>query len=518
MSNVQEEWTEAEFNEFTADRPGLAALKAHLNAQGFNKYLTSGRIEDEDGNRLDFGAFEDAEGLPGAVVLHCRDGECVEAVASIKGEDVEWSDASGNPVAVREVAVPSLLRRTIKQDPSQGSVLETALSIDDPVDPSDIDLTRRRLIVANQFGNAFGLPGGFLADTLSSGGLFTEVVIDDFLTPQALQGYLATAYPHEVLVVLSQSLRQLYRDSGDIADRWYRTLGIEVQRGIYGFDLVNAGMLGGALDMAPLSGPGVVLWVGGESLGDGTEGMTDNPDSMYTNVARPGKVVAGFVHSARPEVLMEAAGKFLAMLGENRTAGSARDEVNGYLDAWGVDARLAFAIGSDEEFKLTPAPADFWGERVPRSGIISPFMILRPWCTPPGGKEYALDEREGNPWVADLQFDGPVFRGSRDFPAAPEITLHLDMLGVLGEIREGAHFYFVFRGGLKTEFPDVTLYANAEITDVKEGPDQTVISFKGTAEAISFVSASGEDCTFKYMLLESLIGGTGKSSELTLQY
>ncbi|NOZ01522.1 MAG: hypothetical protein GXP54_06485, partial [Deltaproteobacteria bacterium] len=56
------------------------------------------------------------------------------------------------------------------------------------------------------------------------------------------------------------------------------------------------------------------------------------------------------------------------------------------------------------------------------------------------------------------------------------------------------------------------------ITKVVEGPDSLTIRFKGTGEALPFTNADGQSCTFKYMLLEPQISGTGKYSELTLEY
>ncbi|MBL6975551.1 MAG: hypothetical protein ISR64_07465 [Deltaproteobacteria bacterium] len=518
MSNVQEQWTEAEFDQWVAGSAELAGLRDQLAGQGFDQYVTSGRLEDEDGVRLDFGTYRNKEGEQRAVVQHCASGDCVGAVAGLSGESMTWTDGAGGPLTLRTVAIPYLVRQTLKQDPEEGTFLATPLVQGAVVDPSGIDLGRRRLVVAHQFGDAFGVQGSSLAGDLASSNLFTEVVSDDYLTWPALETYLSSSYPHEVLVVASQSLRQLYRDSEDASDRWHRTLGIEVQNGLYGFDWVSAQSLRNALKKAPLSGPGVVLLMGAESLGDETDGMINNHESMYTHMTFPGKVVAGFLHQARPELLQAASREFLDRLGNGQTSGEARERANFLLKSWGSEARLAFTPESDEEFRLAPARENFWGDRVPKTGVINPFIILRPWCVQGSGKETALDEREGNPWVSDLVLDGPVFRGSRDHEVDLSVTLHMEMLGVLGEIRKGAHFFFVFQGGLKKEFPELTLYGNARITDVIEKPDSTTIRFDGTGEVLPFENSDGESCTFKYMLLEPLIGGTGKYSELTLEY
>lgn len=518
MSNVQEQWTEAEFDQWLTGSADLAGLRDQLMGQGYDQYVTSGRLEDEDGVRLDFGTYGNAEGEQRAVVQHCVSDDCVGAIASLSGESMTWTDVSGGAMTLRTVAIPYLARQTLKQDPAEGTYLATPLVQSAVVDPSGIDLARRRLVVANQFGDAYGVKGPSLAGELAASNLFTEVVADDYVTWPALESYLSKSYPHEVLVVHSQSLRQLYRDSEDASDRWHRTLGMEFQNGLYGFDWVSAQNLGNALKQAPLSGPGVVLWMGAESLGDQTDGMTNNPESMFTNMTFPGKVVAGFLHQARPELLQAASREFLERMGQGQTSGEARDGANFLLQSWGTEARLAFTPDSDEEFRLAPSRSNFWADRVPKTAIINPFIILRPWCVQSNGKEAALDEREGNPWVGALNLDGPVFRGGRDHEVSPEVTLHMEMLGVLGEIRKGAHFYFVFQGGIKKEFPDVTIYGNAEITDVIEGPDTTTIRFTGTGEALPFENSDGESCTFKYMLLEPLIGGTGKHSEITLEY
>jgi hypothetical protein len=226
----------------------------------------------------------------------------------------------------------------------------------------------------------------------------------------------------------------------------------------------------------------------------------------------PGRLVAGFVAGAHPSVLVAAARDFLGRLEAGSGASEARDGTNALLQAWRVPARLAFATGSPEDYRLPPAPGSFWGDRAPADAEMSLFFLLRPWCSPtPGAPEQAEEEKQGNPGVRGIRFDGPVFRGEWDLKVSETKTLHATVLGVMGELRPGAHFHFVWQGAVKGGFDGLTFYANAEIVSVRAEGATTTVDFEGTALALPYVDEDGRQCSLHDTYLEPMVQGAGVS-------
>jgi hypothetical protein len=510
-SSVQDELTETAFWQSAADDAELAALKDALAGQGFASFVTAGALAEDGGARLDFAAYADTGGAERAVVRHCASSDCVRAIARVEDGAVRWADAVGSDVAVRPVAIPPFLRELSVAGDSTSVV--SPLSQPAVVDPSSIDLSRRRVMLVSQFGSAFGLPGASVIEALAGGGQFTEAAVLDHAPYAALRDAIVTAYPHEVLVVVAQPVRQLFKQavSKDEPD-WHKTIGIEAASGVYGFSTVGADLIATALRAAPLGGPGVVLLLGSESLGDGTDGMVKAPTSMMKQLDFPGTVVAGFVGGAHPAVLLDVSKTFLSELQAGRTAGEARDLANAWLDAYGSTARLSFTDGSDAGYRLLPPSDAFWSGAAPKTADFSPFFHFRLYCaSAPGKAEKAIEEKQANPLFRDLAVEGPVFRGGMDLEISPEKTLHADVLGVLGDLRAGAHFYFAFQGDAKEGYEGLTLYANADITKVSKAAGTTTVEFRGSAQALAFTDAKGQACTLHDTDLEPMVEGQGTS-------
>jgi hypothetical protein len=512
VASVQDELAEADFWTRTADDAALAGLKDGLVAAGFSTFVTAGVLAEDGGASLEFAAYGNEAGAERAAVRHCSAGDCVRAVAEVVDGRIAWTGPDGAPLAVRPIAVPHLLRQTKTQKPADGTVVVSPLETPAPAEPVTLDLTKRRLVLVSRFGGETGLPAAGLGGALATSGRFDEVVVSENAPAEAFRTALSTAHPHEVVVLVAQGLRQLALDNKDPALREYRTLGLLARSGVYGSTLLDAASLAGAGNASPLTGPGVLLLVGGETIGDGSKSMGKAGQATTAAQLRfPGHVVAGFVHSAAPQVLAEAARRFLEALGDGDTAATARDRVNAVLEGWGVAARLAFTEGSDEAYRLPGPAVSFWGDRVPASADLSLYLHLRLYCANKYGKQVAVEESQGNPAFEGVAFEGPVFRGTREIEFGPGQFHRATVLGMLGELREGAHFYFSYTGDVKDGYTGLTLYANAEITAVVEKNGETRVSFRGGAEALPFPDAQGTTCTLPDTDLEPMLEGSGES-------
>lgn len=366
VASVQDELSEADFRARTADDDDIKGLEGVLAAAGYSTFVTAGVIASDTGASLEFAAYRDEAGAERALVRHCDAGDCVRAIAGVVDGRISWTGADGASLPVRPIAVPPLLRQTRTQKPEEGSVVVSPLEIPAAVDPVALDLTKRRLVIVNRFGAETGLPAAALGGTLATGGRFDEVVVHENASADAFAGFLSGAHPHEVIVIVAPGLRQLALDNKDPALRQHRTLGLLARSGVYGSTLVDAASLASAVRASPLSGPGVLVLVGGETIGDGSASMGKSGQATTASLLRfPGHVVAGFVNSAPPQVLADAARRFLSALGEGETAEAARDRVNDVLDGWGVAARLAFTEGSDPAYRLPGSAVSFWGDRIP---------------------------------------------------------------------------------------------------------------------------------------------------------
>jgi hypothetical protein len=514
-TSVQDELKETDFWIAVEDDADLHALKDALVAEGFGTFAIAGAWTADPGLTLHYSAYANANGAEKAILRQCNDSGCAVAIAAGDGDAVAWTDGQGSPVPVVPMPVPFLLRQTLKQKIEDGTTLVSPLTEIPVVDSAAIDLDSRRLIVANQFGEAMSLKAADVAGALASGTRFSNVVMDDHVTWAGMQEYLTTSYPHEVLVFVSQPLRKLYKDNKDPALRWYRTVGYHFPRGVYGSAPVMADAFVAAVRAAPFSGPGLVLLIGGDSIGDASEGM-ESPDSTAKLLSFPGKVVAGFVHHAPTPVLLAAARKFLDGLDAGKTAAEARDATNALLEAWGEAARLKFNYDGDEGFKLLPDRASFWGDRVPKSATLSMFVHVRLYCANAKGQQTAVEEKQGQIGIANIAIDGPVFSGKRELEVNPGQFLRTEVRGVFGEIRAGAHFYFVLTGDVKEDYEGLTLYGNGVITKVTEAGSTSKVQFKGVAEALPFVNKAGVLCTLPDTYLEPIVEGS--LSEMVLSY
>lgn len=515
VSTVQEELAESEFLGLVSDDTDLESLREKITSDGYTTFITAGKIEDADGARLIFAAYSDAQGDIRTLLRYCIQTDCTAALARLDKGEVEWSDINGNAIPVRQITVPYLLRELTVT----GDKTSLVAPLTQPVDPTSIDLTRRRLLVVNQFGSAFGLRGEELVQELAKGGLFTDVTVFDYANASDLTKAVVSSYPHEILVVISQPVRQLFKQSVSTGQpNWYKTVGLEMSQGIYGFSMIRSESIASIFRSAPLSGPGLVLLVGSESLGDGTDGMYKAPASMMQQLNISGKVVAGFIGSAPPAILLDVTKTFLFELAMGRTAKEAKDQANAYLEAYLSKARMAFTDDSDEDYRLLPPSHNFYEGPAPKSADFAPYFHFRLYCASgPGKPEKAIEEKQANPLFRDLTVEGPIFRGEMEMEISPEKTLKAKVLGVLGELRKGAHFYFVFEGDAKEGYEGLTLYGNAEIIDIKASENLTTLEFTGSAEALPFTDQHGQWCTLHDTDLEPMVAGQGVS-KLILKY
>ncbi|MBM4394981.1 MAG: hypothetical protein FJ087_04750 [Deltaproteobacteria bacterium] len=515
LSSVQDDLAEADFLALADGDADLAALRANLSGAGFGTFVVAGAVGD-DAARLEFAAYSNASGETRTLVRHCAGEDCVRAVAEEADGAIRWIDAAGADVTPRAVALPPLLREQAVGGTATRVV--SALSDGEPVDVAAVDLSRRRLLVMNQFGATTGLAATDVAGTLATAGGFDEVIADDHATWDAIRSAITTAYPHEVMVWIGQPVRMLHKQPVAKGEPgWYKSIGMEAASGLYGLRKVASEDMSRAFKSAPLAGPGVVLLVGSESLGDGTEGM-NMPAAIPQQLELPGKVVAGFTGDAHPAVLLAVARAFLDGLGTGKTAGDARDAANGLVEAWDLPARLAFTDESDAAFRLLPPRASFWGGKVPASASMKLYLHMRLWCAAkPGASFKAIEENQGNSGFEEMEIDGPVFRGNMEREYDPGQFHRAEVVGVLGEVRKGAHFYFAYRGDVKKGYVGLTMYANAEITDVREDEAETRVSFAGSVVALPFAANGGQSCELRDTDLEPQLQGSG-TSELILKY
>ena len=514
LLSVQELWSEQELSQATAENEGFAQAVQALWSQGYSNFLVAGRLGTDDGIEVRFAAYASQEGTGRTAVEQCENNGCTVGIAWLDGGDVRIMDLAGKQIEPVKLPLPPLLREYVSQDESKGTTLVSS-PLEESALPMEVslDLGRRRVLVLSQFGPHTGFSAQSLLSGLDLSG-FDQTFVQYYVGTDELLHALASSYQHEVLVYVGQAVRKLLKDAKDPAQRWFTTKSYMVSKGIYGFEPVGVDVIRQVLaNKAPLGGPGVVLLVASESIGDMSP-ATEDPkfETPFSLLSTPGNVVAGFVGSASPQVILEAAHSFLSRLLGGATAGEALEHANSALDAWGEGARMVLTKDSDANFRLPPKGLAVFGGRTPKGGSLNLFFLLRPWCANAPGQYEPLLERQANPWFQEIQFQGPVFEAERSLEVAPEDYLQSQVKGVLGELREGAHFFFVFTGGLTKDFRDVTLYCNAEITSVEEAEGKIKLTFTGAARSLPFKSQDGQECILKYTLLEPLIHGQAQST------
>lgn len=502
---VQELVDESEIDAAAATDPAFAAITDGLVV------AASGYLEDSDGAQV-LWAEGLRDGQPVTAVRRCRDGAaCAHARVRLTAGGLQWSDAADAPVEGLTVGRPVLLKNLVGFDLTnrtvlvEGALTTTRASV--PLTKADLpptDLSRRQFVALNTFGGAFGTELASLTAIAARRGGFHEVTTVDYVRPDAVAAALRGLDAMDVMVWLSQGVRQEVQGGG----RAWRTVGLTTNLGVFGDATLDRDRLAAPLRGNVTGGPGLALLLASNSYGDASPGQPDS-GSVWNAMRDLGCVLVGVEGHADVGALLEAGAAFLdAFLDGQTPLSAALAAGNARLAASG--ARLVSNQG-DEATVFPRSGADIWASRPftpSRARLTAPFTAT-PYCAPPGQQKQPGANTFTTAW-ADVTFDGAAFEGTRTLASA-DLDVDVLLRGVITGFAVGDRIVLEAIGDFDKNFRDFHGFAEGVVEKVTVEEDgRVLIDFKGVAHTTEYTNDRGEECVLNNPSLATTTSGPGR--------
>lgn len=510
LVNQMDPYQQADFLSKVEADPDLQTLWTTLQNEGYTEFQYAGLTGQDDGIEVLWG---EVAGATTGLVRHCDGDDCLRARWTLSGGAITWTDATGNEVEPRGVALPILLKE-LEGHAYDKPTHVVDLALDDPPDElPEIDVTKRRFYLLNSFGPLWG-EGSLDMDTIegvaSGAAAFDNVVRHDYVRADVVDEVLLHSHPYDVFVWFGQTVREEAK-----TNEIWKPIGMTTNVGLFGDTLYDQKRLGDRLDANPLSGPGIMVLAGCETMGDGNGGGAQDK-SLPVTLNNETRVVVGFKQCGDARDVLEATRRFLTTYlsgTDDATLGAALDAANAYLSGEESDLEMTTFEGADLQTRFLPQVDDFWSlysdDGEPGNSTFNTYVHIVNKCTAPDGSTYQEDEDFGSAWSKETTWQGPFFEGAR---TNPENEVDFSFSGALVDIKEGARFFFVVKGSLSPRVKDLTLYGTGVIDKIvidKEKLDEFILEFKGQGKASPYINENGDTCEMQDPLLVSSTGEPG---------
>ena len=492
MITAQSHLTEAAFNG-TSESAELASLIEAIKADGFQTFVGAGAVDDSDGNTAIWIAFSNPDGAEAGAVYACSaDGTCATLRTSAEEiSGVNFAGPDGLGIELPWTAAPSMLRDVAGQDHSgPTAVARAALTVDEV---PEIDLSRRRIVIANTFGAAQGLDLVTWDSLAESTRAFSSVRLVDYATVETIRSAVRSASPVDALVWVGAGVREKLGNE-------YKTIGMTANRAIYG-DTTVRGVeeIRRWLDENPYGGPGLVVLVGEETHGDGSA-QANKPAAIFNEFSDidTHRIVVAVQGRAEPRTVLSAAQTFLTRYFEGATLRDALDAGNEVFSSAGSAAKLLTnREGSSESITFPGALDAFFSADPPKSPVRSNMYlnIANVCIDSETGAGYSEEEGQVNFFV-DVTFDGPFFEGSRQWEIEGE-QLVAEVRGVMLGREPGAGVFLTFSGDVKPSVKGLTIWGAGAVEDRSDIDSPNRIFFDGNVVATEYQNAAGDTCQLK---------------------
>ena len=492
----------------------LDALWEVLKSQGFTQYGGAGLTRQDDGLEVIWletsKPSNDGSGEARGVARRCGTGDCVTAAWSRSGNSLTWTDEEGADVVMEGVGLPILLKQ-LDGHTYDKPTHTVQLALEPPKELPEIDISKRRMLVASSFGPLWG-PASFdakrLAEAAEKASAFDEVQLSYYVRSETLDNVFTHWHPYDALIWLGQTVREEAK-----TNEIWKPVGLTVNRGIFGDVLYDRAKVEELLAPNPMKGPGLVVLAACESMGDGNGGgeIDKNLPKALDNKAR---ILVGFKKCGDARHILEASSRFLETFFGGASLGDSIAKANDYLDSADTPLEMVTLPDANPDSTFLVDLDKYWDRYTdagtPDTATFLTNINIVNMCTPPQGAAYQEDESFASAWTSEIVWNGPFFSGTR---TNPQNLVDVEIAGALYEIREGAHFFFSVKGGLDPNVQDIVVYGDAVIDQVfvdDEKPDEFVIVFKGQGIASEYVNEAGDTCIMQAPLLVSTTGEPGK--------
>ncbi|MBM4352625.1 MAG: hypothetical protein FJ109_02340 [Deltaproteobacteria bacterium] len=506
-----ERYTEADFLSKVEADPELQELWNVLQKLGFTGFPASGITRQDDGPEVLWG---EAAGMPGVfgLVRYCKESgkDCTRAIFSLSGQEVSFLDAKDKPVDVGGIGLPILLKQ-LEGHTFDKPTHVVELPLEPPAELPVVDVTKRRFLAVSSFGplwadGALAL-GGF-EKVAKDSGAFDAVLITQYVRTEDIDDALLHYHPFDVFVWLGQTIREEAK-----TNEIYKPVGMTVNAGLFGDALYDRNRIEENVQLSPLHGPGLVVLAGCETMGDGAGGETKDK-SIPVTLDNKVRLYVGFERCGDARDILAATEAFLkAFLLDGLSLGDSLGTANDLLALAESPLSMKTLADANLDYLFLRDVSQYWEqyaeEGTPGDTLMSTNINIVNMCIGKDGKSYQENEFFATAWSKEVSWQGPFFEGARKNPDN-QVDFTID--GALGEIKPGAHFFFVVKGDLSPRVQDLTLYGDGEIEEIvldKEKPNEFIVRYKGVGVASEYVNELGDKCQMQSPLLKS---STGESS------
>ena len=505
--NKQDRYTPADFLSKVEADAKLQALWSKLQADGYTAIDNAGVTEQSDGVKVTWSEASGASQPLKGIVQHCTGDDCVAAIWTFSGDEVVWEDETGGEITPRGIGLPVLLKELEGHSYDNPTHVKRQ-ALDPPTEMPEIDVSKRRFFILSSFGPLWAdgsLDTSRLEKKVLDSGSFDSVEHETYARAGDVDYVLTHSHPFDAMVWLAQGVREEAKTNAV-----FKPIGLTVNVGVFGDSLYDRTRIEEMLEVNPLQGPGVLVLAGCETMGDGNGGG-ELDKSVPVSLDNKARLLAGFKKCGDARDVLMATELFIDSYLAGKTAGSSLAAANDYLGAEKSELEMVLLPEADPDAVFLTDVSKFWdlytddGDPGP-SRIISNILIINKCTDPATGNEYQEDEFFAIAWSDEISWAGPFFSGART-KEANDVDFTID--GALLEIKEGAHFFFAVKGGLKPEVQELVLYGTGEIVGVvvdDEKPDEFVIKFKGQGSASAYKNKEGHQCVMQPPMLKTTTG------------
>jgi len=491
----QEQITDKQWDAVVGKSEQLGKLKTQFFSAGFKSFLAAGTAETDKNDLIYWAVFGDGKGEKERIAVHHCDAEgaCQSARATIGTTTASFTNSDGETIKAPIQVAPTLAKDLTGFDHDGKTTLAVPLMVDAKV---QADLTQRRFVAINAYGAEFGLNMATTNNIATKSGGFTKVAIQNYADTAALNNALVSTTPFDTLVWMGASVREKV-GSG------HRTVGMTVNRGVYGDVTVTAQAIKQQLEQAEFGGPGLVVLAAEESRGNGTEEYKA-PESLYQKfTALEGRIVVAFDGRGSAADVMDGTNQFLSAWFAGSSLNESIAAANELLTSRGSNLAMATnRVSNGDDLKFNSDLSNFWGENpTPKDAKIAINLYVSAICEDKAGEAYT--EKEGfASFFVPAQFNGPFFEGAR---ANEDVSLDVHVKGLLTGTTPGSTLYLRFSGDLKESVKSISVVGAGIVVEepTKDEPNPDRLYFKGDAKASAYKNDKGDTCQLKTPTLTS---------------
>ena len=452
-------------------------------------------------------------------VARCDGADCVCSVGrrTADGAALEGTDGTaqtltpvGAPVLAKTLTDATKLDSPTKLDTKEGGLLEEPLP---SLDPKRF-VGKRRFIVANAFGDAFGATFTGLVRKAEDSGGFTEVEEKQYVRRDEIDEALSSLHGQDVLVWFAHGVRVSKGKDGNKPE------GMTVNVGLFGDETYSRERIEEMVKDAPLGGPGLLVLAGGETFGSAEKGLA--PFSALEHLVRAAgrrdRVVVGFRGLVSAEDAMVSLGAMFDAWFGGATLADAIADANAELSARGSEATVETNLDAVAQAAYTflPAPANYWNGAPPSGGDFVGYLLVSGASSCDKGDTVEQTVQ----FFTSVTFDGPFFEGKKD-----EDGVDIEVFGLLEQLGPGARMKVWMRGTPNSDMTDVTVLGDGRFCVKGECSGDVAaesafkvgggnLYFAGAADATTYENGQGGTCT---LVKPPLTQKGGKPGWITLE-